>query len=290
MEDHPEVFISYSHDNPEHETWVGELGAQLMSHGVIVNLDQWDLRLGSNLAAFMEQGLSKSKLVLCVCSEAYVEKSNSGVGGTGYESAIIKQPLLEDVNTDNIICIVRNNTKKTRPTALSSSFYIDFSNDANYFESYAKLLERIYDKDIDKKPTLGESPFSSTKTRTILDKINLESIKYMKSELSGTASFNFTNNDGKFTIGRGSYEFVTQWTRADNDSIYAYKDEKLGYLESNVEYPEKDKLDMFDYTSRLRCMNENEVFILINKFDKIAAIKVIKIDNNFLTFEYKIYD
>jgi hypothetical protein len=50
MEKHPKVFISYSHDDMEHKLWVKELATLLRSHGVDIILDQWDLRLGSDLA------------------------------------------------------------------------------------------------------------------------------------------------------------------------------------------------------------------------------------------------
>jgi len=94
MEKNPKIFISYSHDDTEHKLWVKELATQLRSHGVDIILDQWDLRLGNDLAFFMEQGLNKSQMVLCICSELYVKKANDRTGGTGYESTIISQPLL----------------------------------------------------------------------------------------------------------------------------------------------------------------------------------------------------
>lgn len=72
----PTVFISYSHDNEQHKEWVAKLAGDLYSHGVNVIFDQWDLRIGSDLRFFMEQGLSESNLVLCICSENYVNKVN----------------------------------------------------------------------------------------------------------------------------------------------------------------------------------------------------------------------
>ena len=81
--ENPTVFVSYSHDNDEHKAWVLKLATDLRSHGVNAILDQWDLRLGSDLRFFMEQGLSNSNLVLCICSEAYVQKADSGRGGSG---------------------------------------------------------------------------------------------------------------------------------------------------------------------------------------------------------------
>lgn len=291
MDNNPKVFISYSHDDTEHKLWVRELATQLRHHGVDIILDQWDLRLGSDLAFFMEQGLSKSQMVLCICSETYVKKSNDRMGGTGYESTIISQPLLTNANTNHIICVVRNNPNKDVPIALGTKLYIDFSRDDDYYGCYKELLERIYDVDLTKKPVLGESPFNSINAQEILVQTELEAIKYLRSSLSDIVTFNFTNNDGKFTIGCGSYEFVTQWSRAGGTSIHAYRDSvlKLGYIELNTEYPEIDELDKFDYTSRSRSINENEVFVLINSFRNFAAIKVLKVNNSLVTFEYKIY-
>ena len=108
------------------KAWVLKLATDLRSHGVNAILDQWDLRVGSDLRFFMEQGLSEANLVLCICSKAYVDKFNSGNGGSGYEGAIMTQPLLRDVKTDYIISVVRNNeSDKKVPTALGSKLYID---------------------------------------------------------------------------------------------------------------------------------------------------------------------
>ena len=48
MAEHPKVFISYSHDSPEHRRWVSELGAKLRHSGVDAILDQWDLGPGDD--------------------------------------------------------------------------------------------------------------------------------------------------------------------------------------------------------------------------------------------------
>lgn len=55
---HPKVFISYSHDSLSHKTWIKKLTTYLRNKGIDVILDQWDLALGSDIAKFMEHGLS----------------------------------------------------------------------------------------------------------------------------------------------------------------------------------------------------------------------------------------
>lgn len=65
------------------------MSTDLRTHGVDVVFDQWDLRLGKDLRFFIEQGLSEAVLVLCICSDKYVQKFNVGNGGAGYESMIL---------------------------------------------------------------------------------------------------------------------------------------------------------------------------------------------------------
>lgn len=164
----PNVFISYSHDSEGHKAWVLKLASNLRSHGVNAILDQWDLRIGSDLRFFMENGLSDAILVLCICSKNYVEKVNSGKGGSGYEGMIMTQALLQNANSEFIISIVRNNQSASKvPLAFGSKLYVDFSDDEQYVAKYQELLERIYGEDSKKRPPLGTNPFSGDIGRQI---------------------------------------------------------------------------------------------------------------------------
>ena len=64
----PKVFISYSHDNSEHEEWVLKLAKDLRAVHIEAILDQWDLQLGQDIVIFMEQGIRESDRVILVCS------------------------------------------------------------------------------------------------------------------------------------------------------------------------------------------------------------------------------
>lgn len=84
----PKCFISYSHDNKVHKEWVLNLATRLVKNDVDIILDQWDLGLGGDLPFFMEDRLTDVDRVICICSEAYVNKANAGSGGAGYEKMI----------------------------------------------------------------------------------------------------------------------------------------------------------------------------------------------------------
>jgi hypothetical protein len=156
----PKVFVSYSHDNEPHGNWVLTLATRLVANGVDVMLDQWDLNLGSDLPRFMESGLTGADRVLAICTHQYVLKANEGVGGVGYEKMILTARLMQDIKTDKIIPVIRDNyLAQPVPTFLSSRVYIDFRDDAAYEERYAELIREIHGQKIKPKPPLGRNPF-----------------------------------------------------------------------------------------------------------------------------------
>lgn len=60
----PKVFVSYSHDSPEHKAWVLTLAEDLRKLGIDAILDQWDLAAGQDIPAFMGTGISSSDRVI----------------------------------------------------------------------------------------------------------------------------------------------------------------------------------------------------------------------------------
>lgn len=293
--DNPTVFISYSHDDEQHEVWVLKLATDLRSHGVNAILDQWDLRLGSDLRFFMENGLSASNLVLCVCSETYVQKVNSGIGGAGYEGMIMSQSLLSNVNSEFVISIVRNNPSQQKvPLAFGSKLYIDFSDDTQYVTKYRELLERIYGEDSKKKPPLGENPFSPKLSEAIAVKTEIEKVLYHSPAMDGVVTFRYGNNNGLYTIGNGEYAFNTRWSRAGKNSIHAYG--LIGYIPGETVIPGLDRLYNYDYSSKARTIKTGEIVIFQNLNHHFAAVKLGPVKNSNhgnlydeMTFEYHIY-
>lgn len=291
-------FISYAWDSEEHSNWVLKLATDLRGHGVDVILDQWDARLGNDLSFFMEQGLNSSHFVLCICSDKYVEKANAGIGGAGYEKRIMASGMLSDSNQRFIIPLIKGNHQKEKvPFFLSGLKYVDFDN-GKYFDCYQELIERIYDEDVKKKPSLGSNPFSST---TISDqitiKLNLEKIEFQNPVFEGFVSFDYKKNSGSFSIGQGDYVFNTQWSECGYNSIHCYRDHvyRLGYNPTYKDFPHPSEFINFDFSSRTKSVNVGEIVLLENHNHKFAALKILKVVrrteniNHLLEFEYKIY-
>lgn len=139
----PRVFISYTHDSPEHKEWVASLARRLNSLAIWLLFDQWDVELGGDLPQFMETGITESDRVLVICTSAYNDKANGGRGGAGYEKMIMTAALMQDQTTTRIIPLVRGSHRPATPTFLSSRRYIDFTNDDTFDDSLVELSRAL---------------------------------------------------------------------------------------------------------------------------------------------------
>lgn len=157
----PRVFISYSHDSPDHKNWVLQLATDLRNRGVDATLDQWDLAPGQDVSAFMQSSVTGSDRVLLICSDEYVRKAEAGSGGVGFERLIVTVELIQNIDTKKFIPLIRNNRgpRKT-PIFLGPRLYIDFNLDSEYSSRLDELLRELHG--VSGKPSLGVSPFSGT--------------------------------------------------------------------------------------------------------------------------------
>jgi hypothetical protein len=155
----PKVFISYSHDSIEHKKWVLGLAERMRNNGIDATLDQWELLPGDDLPHFMETHLAESDFVIMVCTESYVKKANTGKGGVGYEKMIITSNLLQTIDSNKIIPIIRQQGSNETPTFLKSKIYLNFSKSKDFEFSYDELVRTIHKSPVLKKPKVGNNPF-----------------------------------------------------------------------------------------------------------------------------------
>ena len=158
----PRVFVSYTHENPEHKRWVSQLAYDLRSNGVDTVLDQWDLQLGDDVTLFMEHGIRDADRVLLVCTPTYARKANEGQGGVGYERLVVTGELAARIDTNKFICVLRAGTKEESiPAFAQTRLFVDFTSDATYKVSLEDLLRDIHNAPLAGKPPVGENPFKS---------------------------------------------------------------------------------------------------------------------------------
>ncbi len=295
----PEVFISYSHDNDEHKEWVLQLATRLRSNGVDVILDRWNIKLGSNLAAFMEKGLTKAHRVICICSEKYVEKANNGTGGAGYEKQIISAEYLQDQNKDWVIPLIKNNkTNKKVPTFLAGRQYIDFCDPNLYETKYEELLRDILDEPVLPIPPIGKNPFENIKNFS-KQKFIPQNEKYFSPAVQGQVTFDYSNNNGRYCIGQDELMFELCFSKASNERIHIYNDsesvDNIALVKDCLEIKQIVDARIYDNSSRVRTPKIGQIVILqnINGFYSALKILVIKDDtrgdqNDEVSFEYVI--
>jgi hypothetical protein len=163
----PKAFISYSHDNLDHKKWVLELAMRLRNNGIDAILDQFELKPGDDVPHFMETNLAKADKVLMICTENYVSKANHGHGGVGYEKMIITSTLLQKIDENKIIPVIRQSGTTEVPTFLKSKLYINFSKSDDFEYSYDELVRTIHGSPLFPKPPIGNNPFEGVKKQLI---------------------------------------------------------------------------------------------------------------------------
>lgn len=158
----PKVFISYSHDSLEHKQWVLNFALGLRNAGVDATLDQWDIQAGDDLPAFMERNLSSADRVLMICTSKYVEKANNGTGGVGYEKMIVTADLMNGIDSNKVIPIIRQNGTRDVPTFLKTKLFIDLSMPERFDFGFEEVLRTIHGAPLFVKPPIGNNPYVPT--------------------------------------------------------------------------------------------------------------------------------
>lgn len=219
----PKIFISYSHDSDKHKEWIEKLATRLEGNGVHVILDQWDVGLGSDLALFMEQGLSSADRVIVVCTEPYVNKANSQrSGGVGYEKMIISSQIMSQLGDNRVIPIViNNNLSNPVPVFVGTRLRLYFDEN-NYEKSYAELIHDLHGQRIKARPPAGENPF--LRQAALDDKKNLLVPDGMNhsTALSGKVTLSLPETNGQYWLGSGDMIFELKWSRAGRGNAHIY--------------------------------------------------------------------
>lgn len=157
------IFISYSWSTPNHEEWVINLAERLVSDGVDVIIDKWDLKEGHDKYDFMESMVKSTDIdrILIISDKKYTEKADGRSGGVGTETQIISAKIYSNVSQEKFIPIIAErdeNGNAFMPTYLESRIYIDLSSQSGFEENYEKLLRNIYQRPAYNKPSLGKAP------------------------------------------------------------------------------------------------------------------------------------
>ena len=123
--------------------------------------------------------------------------------------------------------------------------------------------------------------------------------QYVSPAPHGKVTFDYSNNNGKYSIGSGLYLFETQWTKASNQRIYVYSDppsiRAVALVKDKQKIRSIDDAHRYDGSSRWRTPNIGQIVLLQNTNGFFAALKILDIKDDTrgspfdeLTFEYVI--
>ena len=244
MTEIPKIFISYSWTTPKHEDWVINLAERLVSDGIDVVIDKWDLKEGQDKFTFMESMVNSTEIakVLIILDKKYTDKADQRTGGVGTETQIISPKIYANVSQEKFIPIVTERDEEGNafiPTFLEGRIYIDFSELQQFETRYEDLLRNIYKRPAYSKPKLGKAPtylFEETlmnhKTSSILrsfdnqieknpKRINSILREFLDEFYSNLKqySINFTTRD-EIGIGKEICDNINSYTPLRNDFIF----------------------------------------------------------------------
>lgn len=157
------MFISYSWSSPGHQARIRQWAEQLVSDGVDVVLDVWDLREGDDKYAFMEKMVTDESVthVLVFSDSEYAAKADARKAGVGTESQIISREVYSKVQQSKfipVVCEFDDSGEPLLPTFLKSRIWIDFSSPEAANDNWEQLIRVLYGKPAYEKPTLGKAP------------------------------------------------------------------------------------------------------------------------------------
>ena len=232
----PKIFVSYCWSSPDHESWVISLAERLVSDGVDVVIDKWELKEGQDKFNFMETMVKSNEIqkVLIVLDKKYSEKAEQRTGGVGTETQIISPKIYENVSQEKFIPIVKEkdeNGDAYVPTFLNGRIYIDLSEQNNFEENYETLLRNIYQRPAYSKPKLGKAPsyiFEETpmthKTSSIIRSFDNQITKSPKRINSIIRDFldNFFEDLKGYSANVGSTRDVLTFGKIIHDNIISY--------------------------------------------------------------------
>jgi hypothetical protein len=123
---------------------------------------------------------------------------------------------------------------------------------------------------------------------------------YISEKKLGEVFFDYSNNNGVYTIGKDDYRFDTQWSKASKEYIHFYNDQptiKSVCLVKDVSDFDKVLPEKYDSSSRARTAGIGQIALFENNNGKFLAIKILGIkddsrgdDSDELHLKYKVLD
>ena len=171
---------------------------------------------------------------------------------------------MKNIGSDRIVPVIRNNAvDELLPTFLSTRLYADFRDEYAFESPYAELLRTLHNQPVTPRPPLGQNPFTSVVD--VEPRVAFAPERNISAALSGTVTFDYSNNNGRFVLGTGDMLFETAWSGGGSRVIHVYCDPPSIRTVALVTEVEKisdiEDAAVFDTSSRVRSPHLNEIVI-----------------------------
>lgn len=215
-----------------------------------------------------------------VIGQAYRGEMGSG----DHAEYTLLERKLKDVDVENSILFTTLEPCTVRKTRTTCSQWIIKKRIAKVFIGMLDPNPRIYAKGCSELRDNGvQVEYFPAVLREEIEEDNKDFIAqfHANPRPEGSATFNYTNNNGVFTIGYGDFLFETQWTKASDVSIHLYNDresvESIAVaIDARTLQDIKDGT-IYDVSSRSRTVQEGQFVVLKNIQGYYAALQVLEV-------------
>ena len=173
-----------------------------------------------------------------------------------------------------------------------------FCDNSQYESRYEELLKSLLNEPVLPAPLIGENPFEVAKLHAAQTFFPGPE-KYVSPASKGRVTFDYSNNNGKYCIGAGTFMFETCWSKASDRSIYLLNDPvsiaTVALVNDRNDICSIDDARRYDGSSRARCPSTAQIAVLQNANGYFSAIKIVEIRDDTrgsefdqITFDYVI--
>ena len=301
----PRVFISYTHDTPEHEAHMWDVSEQLRSDGVDCHIDQEEQSPIGGWPFWCSDQIAKANFVLVVCTETYGQryegKGTEGKGrGGNWEGLLIRQSIYNARGKSGkfIPVIVTASDMGHIPTELQGPTHYDLSKDDGYDDLFrlitgqpkrqpsnvarevrrlAPLEQKPPSKQLETPPTqLFTVPFPPnpffTGREEVLDELKKTLDRSGIAALTGLGGMGKTQTAAQYAHHhRQDYSWVL-WVRAESqETLFA----DLAQLAGRLALPERGAKEQSVIVEAMkRWLEEQERWLLV--LDNVEDYGVVR--------------
>ena len=154
----PRVFVSYSHDAPEHSRRVLEFADRMREHGIDAVIDQYEPHPAEGWPKWMEDRFQEADFTLLIITEGYLRRFEGQEGhGVAWEANLLRNRLYGSVfNNRKVIPVLFDAAnRKFIPQPLQGVTNYTFTTFELDGSEYEKLYRRLTNQPLTTKPELG---------------------------------------------------------------------------------------------------------------------------------------